>query len=150
MADDNTIKLDPNVPDPTITINPDTAANYDPAQDQRPAFQKVNLNPTGPTIEPAPKPTLAQRAISAVKENIPQFSTRTVNNPKYGKESFTSSADALTAEEQQQHPVLTGALESIDDLTSPATIGTIAATAGIGEAPVIVSKVEFPPSPAGT
>ena len=116
-----------------IDLNPE----YDPAKDTRAPFLKVNPNPKGPTVEAAPAPTLAERAKKVVTEGIPRYSSRTVENPKYGQEQFLSPEEALTPEEQRKAPVAAGALEAAGGLTSPATIGTVAATAGVGEAGII-------------
>jgi hypothetical protein len=120
-----------------IDLNPE----YDPAKDTRAPFLKTNLNPSGPTIEAAPEPSVVQKAKKIVTEGIPRYSSRTVENPKYGREQFLSPEEALTPAEQKQAPVLTGALESAGGLTSPGTIGTVAATAGLGETPALIQKV---------
>jgi len=135
VAQDDTIHLDPNVPDPTITINPDTAATYDPAQDQRAAFLKVRPNVQGPTIEPAPEPSVADRIKKVVTEGIPSLSTRTVENPEYGKEQFLTPEEALTPAQRRAHPAFTGALEAAGEMTSPGNVAGMAATAGLGEGP---------------
>jgi hypothetical protein len=120
----------------SIPIDPDTAAIYDPAKDKRAPFLKVNLHPTGPTIEEAHKPLL-QRAKEAITENIPNYSSRTVYDPKYGKESFLPDSDVMTSQERREHPVVAGALDAASGLATPATLATVAATAGVGEAGLI-------------
>jgi len=93
VADEKPIPAAPPIPD-SIPITDPTASQsipidlnpeYDPAKDTRAPFLKVNPNPKGPTISPAPDRSVGQVLKEAVTENIPQFSSRTVANPKYGK-----------------------------------------------------------------
>lgn len=116
-----------------IDLNPE----YDPAEDKRAPFLKVNPNLTGPTVEAAPEPSLLERAKKVVTEGIPRYSTRTPANPKYGQEQFLAPEEGMTSEEQRQAPAAAAALEAAGGLTSPATVGTVAATAGLGEAGII-------------
>lgn len=125
-----------NVITPSETVHiPTEEPTYDPAKDQRPAFQKVQPNPTGPTIQAAPEPSLADRAKKVFTEGIPRYSDKTVYNPEYGQQQFLSPAELLTPQQKQQHPVFTGALESAGEMTSPANVAMIAATGGLGELP---------------
>ena len=148
MATDPTQQIAPPTPD-SIPITDPTASQsipidlnpeYDPAKDTRAPFLKVKPNEKGPTIQEVHKP-LTQRIKEAATENIPQFSQRTVNDPNYGKESFLPDSDIMTQEERRAAPVAAGALDTASELGSPATIGVIGATAGLGEAPAIVSQV---------
>jgi Nicotianamine synthase protein len=123
----------PLVPLDESALNPE----YDPAKDQRAPFLKIPSQTTGLTISPAPKPSLVERAKKVVTEGIPRYSTRTSANPKYEQEQLLAPEEAMTPEEQRQVPVAAGALEAAGGLTSPATVGTVAATAGLGEAGVI-------------
>jgi hypothetical protein len=138
VPDSIPIDLEPSAAPASIPI--DLNPTYDPTQDKRAPFLKTNLNPTGPTIQEAHKP-LTQRVKEAVTENIPEFSQRTVNDPKYGTKSFLPDSDVMTQQERKDLPVVAGAMDVASELASPGTIGTIAATAGLGEAPAIVSKV---------
>jgi hypothetical protein len=145
MADEPIQQAAPPIPDSIPVTDPtapqsipiDLNPEYDPAKDTRAPFLKVNPNPKGPTVEAAPKPTILERAKKVVTEGIPQFSTRTVANPKYGQQQFLAPEEAMTPEERRQAPVAAGALEAAGGLTSPATVATVAATAGLGEAGVI-------------
>lgn len=151
MADDSksqqTIQIDPNGVD-TNQLNPNLEIAIDPQTNQpRVSLRRVGLDPRqipptptaqqekGPTIEAAPEPSLVDRAARTVTEGIPQFSHRTVNNPKYGQEQFLSPEELLTPQQQREHPVLTGTLEAAGGMTSPGNIAGVAATAGLGEVP---------------
>ena len=145
MADDTTLQAAPPTPDsipidtepqlPQVPI--DLNPEYDPAKDQRAPFLKVNPNSTGPTISPAPDRSVGQVIKEAVTENIPQFSSRTSANPKFGKQSFLPDSDIMTAQQRREAPALAGGLDVASELASPATVATVAATAGLGEAGVI-------------
>jgi len=87
------------------------------------------------TIAPAPEPSVWQRIKQAVTAGIPHYSSRTVYDPKYGQTQLLSPEEALTPEEQREHPIVTGLGEVAGGLTSPQSIALIAGTGGLGELP---------------
>jgi hypothetical protein len=87
------------------------------------------------SIGPAPEPSIWQRIKSAVTEGIPNYSSRTVYNPRYGETQLITPEAALTPEEQRAHPIVTGAGELAGNLTSPQSVALIAGTGGLGELP---------------
>lgn len=87
------------------------------------------------TIAPAPEPSVWQRIKQAVTAGIPNYSSRTVYNPKYGQTQILSPEEALTPSEQRGHPIVTGIGEVAGGLTSPQSIALIAGTGGLGELP---------------
>ena len=126
-----TIQINPDTAtDQTIQVNPDLPA-YDPAQDQRAAFQKVNLNPTGPTIA-ADHPTVLRRLSKTVLDSLPNYSTRTSANPNYNQ-AVSEPQNIMSSEERQAHPAVAGALQAVGEIATPGTILGTAATAGAAE-----------------
>jgi hypothetical protein len=100
--------------------------------------------PTTPTPQGRQMPTgeikpwnlsVWDRIERVFRQGIPNYSTRTVHDPNYGKTQLLSPADALTPGEQRQHPILTGAAEVAGGLSSPESIALIAGTGGLGELP---------------
>jgi hypothetical protein len=81
------------------------------------------------------EPSVWERIKSAVTAGIPRYSSRTVNNPKYGDMQLLSPEEALTPSEQRAHPIATGVGEFAGGLTSPSSVGLIAGTGGLGELP---------------
>jgi len=81
------------------------------------------------------QPTVWDRIKSVVTSGIPNYSSRTVYNPKYGQTQLLSPEEAMTPGEQQRHPILTGAGEVAGGLTSPESVALIAGTGGLGELP---------------
>src|ERR1700722_18354298 len=69
------------------------------------------------SIGPAQEPSIWQRIKSAVTEGIPNYSSRTVYNPRYGETQLITPEAALTPEEQRAHPIVTGAGELAGNLT---------------------------------
>ena len=80
-------------------------------------------------------PTVWDRIKSAVLSGIPNYSSRTVNDPNYKQMQLLSPAEAMTPTEQREHPVLTGAGEFAGNLTSPVSVALFAGTGGLGELP---------------
>jgi hypothetical protein len=81
------------------------------------------------------QPTVWDRIKSAVLSGIPNYSSRTVYNPKYGQTQLLSPEELMTTSEQERHPILTGAGEVAGGLTSPESTALIAVTGGLGELP---------------
>ena len=90
---------------------------------------------TGPAEVRAYQPSIWDRIKSAVTAGIPNYSSRTVYNPKYGQMQLLSPEEALTPSEQRAHPMLTGAGEFAGGLTSPGSVALLAGTGGLGELP---------------
>jgi hypothetical protein len=90
--------------------------------------------PTG-EIRSAPSPSVWQRISSIFTEGIPRYSSRTVNDPRYGQMQLATPEAGLTPSEQQSHPILTGAAEFAGGLTSPESVALIAGSGGLGELP---------------
>ena len=80
-------------------------------------------------------PSIWDRIKSAVTAGIPRYSSRTVNNPKYGDMQILSPEEALTPSEQRAHPIATGIGEIAGGLTSPSSVALLAGTGGLGELP---------------
>lgn len=130
-----TIHIDTDPGLPNIPIDTETPT-YDPTKDQRPTFLKVQTHSRGPQIEAAPEPGVVEKVERAVTEGIPRYSSRTPANPKYGQEQFLSPEELLTPQQQREHPIFTGALETAGGLTSPSNIALGAATGDAG----VISK----------
>jgi hypothetical protein len=82
-----------------------------------------------------PPASLWERVKRVFTEGIPRYSTRTVENPKYGTEQLVTPEAALSPLEQRKHPIATGAAEFAGGLTSPENVALIAGTGGLGELP---------------
>jgi hypothetical protein len=80
-------------------------------------------------------PSVWDRIKSVVTSGIPRYSSRTVNNPKYGDMQLLSPEEALTSSEQQRHPMVTAIGEAAGGLTAPSSVALLAGTAGLGELP---------------
>lgn len=80
-------------------------------------------------------PSVWDRIKAVFIQGSPNYSTRTVNDPNYGQMQILSPAEAMTPEEQRQHPVLTGLGEVAGGLTSPESVALLAGTGGLGELP---------------
>jgi hypothetical protein len=94
---------------------------------------------TGQAEIRAYQPTVWQRITQAVTAGIPNYSSRTVYNPKYRETQLLSPEEALTPSEQRAHPIATGIGEVAGGLTSPQSIALIAGTGGLGELPGAVA-----------
>jgi hypothetical protein len=101
----------------------------------------ASVSPRGPA-PPQPtgeiksyEPSVWQRISSVFTEGIPRYSSRTVNDPKYGEMQLVTPEAALTPSEQQHHPIVTGVGEFAGGLTSPESAALLAGTAGLGELP---------------
>jgi len=95
------------------------------------------LFPTGSGVQigAAPEASIWDRIKQAVTAGIPNYSSRTVYNPKYGQMQLVSPEEAMTPAEQRAHPMLTGAGEFAGGLTSPQSAALLAGTGGLGELP---------------
>ena len=80
-------------------------------------------------------PTLLRRIENVFTEGVPRYSSRTVNNPKYGQMQIASPEEAMTPGEQREHPILTGAGEVAGGMTSPQNVAIVAASGGLGSLP---------------
>lgn len=141
---------------PAITTGPSTItfSDSDIQQAPQPAPRKITFSDSD--IQDAPRPAPAelqtgglnlpsnmsirasqpsvwQRIKNVFTEGIPQFSSRTVYNPKFGQQQFLSPEEAMTPAEQARHPVLTATGEIAGGFTSPESIAIIGATGGLGE-----------------
>jgi hypothetical protein len=90
------------------------------------------LIPSNATISAA-QPSVWDRISNIFTSGIPQFSSRTSSNPKYGQMQLVSPEEALTPGEQQRHPVVTATGEVAGGFTSPESAALIAGTGGLGE-----------------
>ena len=81
------------------------------------------------------QPTVWDRIKQTVTAGIPNYSSRTVYNPKYGQTQILSPEEALTPAEQRAHPIATGLGEVAGGFTSPQSLAIIAGTGGLGELP---------------
>jgi len=114
--------------------------------------------PTGPTSIGPRDTSLWERVKSAFTEGIPQFSSRTVANPKYGQMSPVSPVDVMTPAEQERHPVISATAEAVPPvaglllggpigtaeaiLTSDPVSGALmAGTGGLGTLPGAAGKI---------
>jgi hypothetical protein len=86
-------------------------------------------------ISAAPAPSIWQRIKQAVTSGIPNYSTHTVYNPRYGETQLISPEEAMTPAEQRAHPIATGLGEVAGGFTSPQSVALIAGTAGLGAMP---------------
>ncbi|MGA8500904.1 MAG: hypothetical protein WB683_05105 [Candidatus Sulfotelmatobacter sp.] len=103
-----------------------------PARDPNARF----FSPGGGQAEIRPyQPTLWDRIRNVVTAGIPNYSSRTVYNPKYGQMQLVSPEEAMTPSEQQAHPFRTGLGEMAGGLTSPESVALLAGTGGLGELP---------------
>jgi hypothetical protein len=93
---------------------------------------------TGLSAQP---PSLWERVKKVFTEGIPRYSTRTVENPKYGTEQLVTPEAAMSPLEQRKHPIATGAAEFAGGLTSPENIALIAGTGGLGELPGVAGRL---------
>ena len=90
--------------------------------------------PSDAKIEAA-QPSVWQRVKDMFTGGIPRYSTRTSANPEYGQMSLIAPQDALTPNEQRQHPVLTALYDFSSGMTTPTSVATLVATGGLGELP---------------
>jgi hypothetical protein len=80
-------------------------------------------------------PSVWDRIKQGVTAGIPNYSSRTIYNPKFGETQLVSPEEALTPSEQRAHPIATGISEVAGGLTSPQSIALLYGTAGLGELP---------------
>src|SRR5258708_3680254 len=111
------------------------------------AFQPLDDKPAPPELQTqglampsnasigAYQPSVWERIGNIFTEGIPQFSHRTVYNPKFGEQQFITPEAAMTPLEQRRHPIVTGASEVAGGPTSPQTLAILAATSGLGYFP---------------
>jgi hypothetical protein len=98
----------------------------------KPARMPAPLIPPEARIEPA-QLSVWDRVKNIFTSSIPQFSSRTSSNPKYGQMQLASPEEAMSPAEQYRHPVLTATGEFAGGLTSPESVALIAGTGGLGE-----------------
>ena len=80
-------------------------------------------------------PTVWDRIKDVFTQGNPNYSSRTVNDPKHGQMQLISPEESMTPEEQRNHPILTGTGEVAGGLTSPESVALLAGTGGLGELP---------------
>src|SRR5438309_8896868 len=96
---------------PADFFNKQSAPEHDP---------NARFSFTGPAqISATPAPSIWQRIKSAVTAGIPNYSTHTVYNPRYGETQLISPEEAMTPAEQRAHPIATGLGEVAGGSTSP-------------------------------
>jgi hypothetical protein len=93
-----------------------------------------------PTIS-ARKPDIFDRVVAMFREAVPQFSTKTVYHPTYGRSQLIEPEAALTPSEQARHPIATGITEFAGGLTSPENTAILAATGGLGTLPGLAGRL---------
>ena len=93
--------LSPGIPPPP--------AGFVPVKEAPPELQTTGLSLPNNVAIRAAQPSVWDRIKSVFTEGIPQFSSRTVHDPKYGEQQFITPEAAMTPLEQQRHPVVTGA-----------------------------------------
>src|SRR5437660_2588216 len=123
------------------------------------AFQPLDDKSEAPVSKPAPpelqtnlslpsngsigayRPSVWERIKNIFTEGIPQLSSRTVYNPKFGSMQLLSPEEAMTPAEQERHPVVTATSEFAGGLTSPQSVALIAGTGALGEIGGAASKI---------
>jgi hypothetical protein len=98
-------------------------------------FAQAAPSPGGQAEIRAYQPSIWERIKQAVTAGIPNYSSRTVYNPKYGETQLLSPEEAMTPSEQRAHPIATGVGELAGGLTSPQSIALLYGAAGLGELP---------------
>jgi hypothetical protein len=78
---------------------------------------------TGQAQVRAYQPSVWDRITQAVTAGVPNYSSRTVYNPKYNETQLLSPEEAMTPSEQRAHPIATGIGEVAGGLTSPSECG---------------------------
>jgi hypothetical protein len=91
--------------------------------------------PSGPTSIGPATPSLWDRVKSVFTEGNPNYSSRTVNDPKFGQTQLVTPEAAMTPAGQQRHPIATGLGEVAGGMTSPQNVAMIAASGGMGSLP---------------
>lgn len=123
---------------PVAEAKPTTEVSFNPA-DFKP-IQAPPLIPSNASIQRA-EPSVWDRIKNVFTVGIPQFSSRTSTNPKYGQMQLASPEEAMTPAEQERHPVLTATGEVAGGFTSSESVALIAATGGLGEIGGAAGKV---------
>src|SRR5258706_12057263 len=113
-----------------------------------PALQTRSLSLPGNMSIGAASPTVWDRITNVFTSGIPQFSSRTAYNPKYGEMQLVSPEESMTPSEQARHPVLTATGEVAGGFTSPESVALLAGTGGLGESGGAAGKIN-PPLVAG-
>src|SRR5216684_43139 len=121
MPNENTgeVSFDPSqfkpLPIHTGTVEiPFDPADFKPIAEAKPAevsfdsgdfkpIQSPSLIPSNASIQRA-EPSVWDRVKNVFTEGIPQFSSRTSANPKYGQMQLASPEEAMTPAEQERHP----------------------------------------------
>jgi ddrB-like ParB superfamily domain len=125
-------------PRPAAAATDDADLGFKPASRDQAA--QATPKPTAAETPPvatisAYKPSILERIERSFTEGIPQFSSRTPANPKYGQAQLVSPEEAMTPLEQRAHPVVTGLGEFAGSLTSPTNAALLAGTGGLGGLP---------------
>lgn len=118
---------------------PKGAQVVSPSYSDLPANAAILHDPagTGQAKIRAYQPSVWDRIKKAITAGIPNYSSRTVYNPKYGETQLLSPEEAMTPSEQRAHPIATGIGEVAGGLTSPQSIALLYGTAGLGELPAL-------------
>lgn len=87
------------------------------------------------------EPPMWERFKSVFTEGIPQFSHRTVDDPKYGQEQFVTPEAAMTPLEQEKHPIATGVSEFAGGMSNPQMMAVMTASGGLGQLPGAAGKL---------
>jgi hypothetical protein len=96
---------------------------------------KPLAGPTGPTTISAFSPSWWDRIKSVFTEGNPNYSSRTVYDPKFDQMQLVTPEAAMTPAEQQRHPIATGLGEVAGGMTSPQNVAMMAASGGLGSLP---------------
>ncbi len=148
MANDQSISFKPGDFHPL-----DGEFSFDPS-----AFQPLDDKGEAPVSKPAPaqtkgldlpdnmairtaQPSVWDRISNVFTSGIPSLSSRTSTNPKYGQMQILSPEESMTPAEQERHPVLTATGEVAGGLTSPGSVGLLAATGGLGQIGGAAAKI---------
>jgi hypothetical protein len=97
-----------------------------------PALQTQGLQLPAKMSIGAAQPSVWDRITNVFTSGIPQFSSRTSSNPKYGQMNLVAPEEAMTPAEQERHPILTATGEVAGGFTSPEGVALLGATGGLG------------------
>ncbi len=120
---------------------PPPPPGFVPVEEAPQTLQTKGLSlPSNMSIAPS-QPSVWERVKNVFTSGIPQFSNRTVYDPKYGSEQFITPEAGLSPLQQEAHPIITGASEVAGSLTSPANIAIIGASGGLGSLPGAAGRI---------
>jgi hypothetical protein len=87
------------------------------------------------------QPSIWSRIKDVFLQGDPNYSTRTVNDPRYGEMQILTPEELMTPSQREAHPIATGISEFAGGMTSPTSVGLMAATGGLGELPGAASML---------